>query len=137
MWGAVAEALYLLVFADSNIYQKKFRDKENRLKEAAFRNHLHNAMRTGNKIGQCPDGATLEEVEQWTRDVAEYITQSYSDEIADVENKNRTNSGRRTRESGCITKSGGNIHMMHLIQNNTTQTRLPHDTQHSIQQLLN
>lgn len=44
-------------------------------------------MRTGNKIGQCPDGATLEEVEQWTRDVDEYITQSYSDEIADVENK--------------------------------------------------
>lgn len=161
--GAVAEALYLLVFADSNIYQKKLRDKENRLKEEAFRkefddlrsasigrlstpvaerfqtlehirnqveeasadketwyldvvrkldqmlmaflnfglkesqfrNHLHNAMRTlatqkkrtGNKIGPCPDGATLEEVEQWTRDVAEYITQSYSDEIADVENK--------------------------------------------------
>jgi hypothetical protein len=161
--GAVVEALYLLVFADSKIYHKKLRDKENKLKEevfrrefeelrqkaigevskpiaerfqtlehirnqveqasvdketwyldvvrkldqmlmaflnfglkeSQFRNHLHNAMRTlatqkkrnVGKVGACPDDATLEEVEQWTRDVAEHITQSYSDEIADVENK--------------------------------------------------
>lgn len=162
--GAVVEALYLMVFADSNIYQKKLKDKENKLKEeefrkefddlrsialcqvsrpiaerfqtlehirnqverasadketwyldvvrkldqmlmaflnfglkeSQFRNHLHNAVSTlatqkkrsgSNKVGPCPDDATLEEVEQWTRDVAEYITQSYSNEIADVESK--------------------------------------------------
>lgn len=160
--GAVVEALYLLVFADSKIYQQKLRDKENRIKEqefrqefddlrqnalrklsphiterfytlehirdqveeaaadkdtwyldvvrkldqmlmaflnfgikeAQFRNHLYSAVKTlatqkkrQGRIVSCPDSATLEEVEQWTRNVAEYITESYADEITDVEGK--------------------------------------------------